>query len=464
MRPASILVVDDDALSLAALTDMLQRAGHDPVGAASGAQALETFRAGYFDAVITDLRMPRMDGLELLRKLRARDPSVPVVLVTAYGSVQTAVEAMKEGASDYVTKPFSSQEILAALGRLLDLERLRSENRELKEQIKTRYGFSGIIGRNPSMLAVFDQIRTAANSMATVLVEGESGTGKELVAKALHFNSRRSTGPFVAVSCAALAETLLESELFGHERGAFTGAVSSRPGRVEQAEGGTLFLDDADDIPLSAQVKLLRVLQERTLERLGSNRSRRVDVRVVVATKIDLRQAVADGIFREDLFYRVSVLPIRLPPLRERRSDIALLAGHFLQQFADRDSQPPLKLEPEALRGLEAYHWPGNVRELENVMERLSLTCPGPTCSCENLPPELDRRPGASGDFSVPAEPPPEGFALLDELGRIESHYIRWALARTRGNKSQAARLLGLSRTTLADHMSRLEISSDPYQ
>ena len=463
MRPASILVVDDDALSLAALTDMLLRAGHDPVGAASGAQALETFRAGYFDAVITDLRMPRMDGLELLRKLRARDPSVPVVLVTAYGSVQTAVEAMKEGASDYVTKPFSSQEILTALGRLLDLERLRHENRELREQVKTRYGFSGIIGRSSPMLAVFDQIRTAANSMATVLVEGESGTGKELVAKALHFNSRRSAGPFVAVSCAALAETLLESELFGHDRGAFTGAVSSRPGRAEQAEGGTLFLDDADDIPLSAQVKLLRLLQERTVERLGSNRSRRVDVRVVVATKIDLRQAVAEGVFREDLFYRVSVLPIRLPPLRERRPDISLLAGHFLQQFAERDGQPALKIEPYAMSRLEGYHWPGNVRELENVMERLSLTCSGPTCSADNLPAELDRHPEETEAFSLPMEPPPEGFALLNELNRIEAHYIRWALARTRGNKSQAARLLQLSRTTLADHMSRLDISSDPY-
>jgi len=464
MRPASILVVDDDALSLAALTDMLHRAGHDPVGAASGAQALETFQAGIFDAVITDLRMPRMDGMQLLRKLRTRDPQIPVILVTAYGSVQTAVEAMKEGASDYVTKPFSSQEILATIGRLVDLQRLEHENRALKEELETRYGFAGIIGHSEPMKAVFDQIRTAADSMATVLVEGESGTGKELVARALHFNSRRAKGPFVAVSCAALAENLLESELFGHERGAFTGAVAARPGRAEQAQGGTLFLDDADDIPLSAQVKLLRLLQERTIERLGSNRSRKVDVRVVVSTKVNLRQAVDEGLFREDLYYRVSVLPIRLPPLKERRSDIALLSRHFLQRFAERDGGPVLKLDPEAMGYLEAYPWPGNVRELENVMERMSLTCTGPTCSCENLPREFTTPTGRENNASIALEPPPEGFAMLDELNRIEARYIRWALERTRGNKSKAARLLRLSRTTLADHMSRLDISSDPYQ
>ncbi len=464
MRPASILVVDDDVLSLTALSDMLHRAGHSPVGAGSGAQALDQFQAGSFDAVITDLRMPRMDGLELLRRIRARDPRVPVVLVTAYGSVQTAVGAMKEGASDYVTKPFSSQEILATIHRLVDLDRLERENKSLKEELGSRYGFSGIVGRSAPMETVFDQIRTAADSMATVLIEGQSGTGKELVARALHFESRRAEGPFVAVSCATLAENLLESELFGHERGAFTGAVAARPGRAEQAEGGTLFLDDADDIPLSAQVKLLRLLQERTIERLGSNTSRRVDVRVVVATKIDLRQAVDDGIFREDLYYRVSVLPIRLPPLRERRGDIPLLARHFLERFAERDGGDPLKIEASAMQQLEAYRWPGNVRELENVMERLSLTCTGPQCSCENLPAELTTATAEPAQSGVIAEPPAEGFAMLEELNRIEAHYIRWALERTRGNKSRAAKLLQMSRTTLADHMSRLDISSDPFQ
>ncbi len=408
--------------------------------------------------------MPGMDGLELLRQLRSRDSEVPVVLVTAYGSVKNAVEAMKEGASDYVTKPFSSDQIATILGRQLSLRRLERENRSLKEALGTRYAYAGIVGQSAAMQEVFDQIRTAADSLATVLVEGESGTGKELVARALHFNSRRASGPFVAVSCAALAENLLESELFGHERGAFTGAVAARAGRAEQAEGGTLFLDDADDIPLSAQVKLLRLLQERTVERLGSNRTRRVDVRVVVATKIDLRQAVAEGSFREDLYYRVSVLPIRLPPLRARRGDIPVLAAHFLQRFAERDGQGMLKVEPEAMSRLEAYHWPGNVRELENVMERLSLTCSGPSCGCANLPRELYREPSQSAEGELPPAPPPGGLALLDELARIEAHYIRWALSQTRGNNSKAARLLRLSRTTLADHMSRLDISSDPYQ
>jgi DNA-binding NtrC family response regulator len=464
MRPASILVVDDDALSRAALTDMLHRAGHDPVGASSGAQALERFQAGIFDAVITDLRMPRMDGMELLRRLRKRDPRVPVVLVTAYGSVQTAVEAMKEGASDYVTKPFSSDEILATLHRLVDLERLERENKSLKQELSARHGFAGIVGQSAPMGEVFDQIRMAADSMATVLIEGESGTGKELVARALHFQSRRSEGPFVAVSCATLAENLLESELFGHERGAFTGAVGARAGRAEQADGGTLFLDDADDIPLSAQVKLLRLLQERTVERLGSNRSRKVDVRVVVATKIDLRQAVADGTFREDLYYRVSVLPIRLPRLRDRRGDIPLLMEHFLQRFAERDGRAPLSVEPDALRQLERYTWPGNVRELENVMERLSLTCAQGSCGCDNLPRELTELSDEESLRCLAAEPPPEGLDLLDELARLEAHYIRWALERTQGNKSKAARLLRLSRTTLADHMTKLGVSSEPYQ
>ncbi|MFH1469931.1 MAG: sigma-54 dependent transcriptional regulator [Pseudomonadota bacterium] len=464
MSSASILVVDDDALSRAALEDLLTRAGHDPLGAGSGAEALDAFRAGSFDAVITDLRMPRMDGLELLRQLRARDPEVPVVLVTAYGSVQTAVEAMKEGASDYVTKPFTSQEILAALNRLVDLRRLQSENRALREEARARWGFAGIVGKSAPMLAVFDQIRTAAGSLATVLVEGESGTGKELVARALHVSSARASGPFVPVSCAALSENLLESEIFGHERGAFTGAVAARAGRVEQADGGTLFLDDADDIPLGAQVKLLRMLQERTVERVGSNRARRVDVRVVVATKVDLREEVAQRRFREDLYYRICVLPIRLPPLRARRGDIPLLAAHFLQRFAARDGRAPLRLSSGAMSCLEAWSWPGNVRELENVMERLSLTCGEPEVSVEALPAEQRCAGVRAAASPLLCEPPPEGLALIGELNRIERHYIAWALERTRGNKSQAARLLQLSRTTLADHMSRLGITSEPWQ
>ncbi len=463
MSNAAILVVDDDALSLAALTDLLSRAGYEPLGVSSGAKALDAFQAGRFEAIITDLRMPRMSGLELLRQVRARDPEVPVVLVTAYGSVQTAVEAMKEGASDYVTKPFSSQEILSALSRLVDLRRLRHENRALKEEIRSRYGYSGIIGRSAPMQAVFAMIRTAADSLSTVLIEGESGTGKELVARALHFNSSRASGPFVPISCAALAETLLESELFGHERGAYTGAITARPGRVELADGGTLFLDDADDIPMSAQVKLLRVLQERMVERLGAVKARKVDVRVVVATKVDLRKAVAEKRFREDLYYRISVLPIKLPPLRERRGDIPPLVQHFLQAFADRDNAAPLKLDPVVMRDFEAYGWPGNVRELENVIERLSVTCAGPVCDRDTLPAELHA--GSIHPAGAPnlVDPPPEGFHLQEELDRIERHYISWALGKTRGNKSQAARLLQLRRSTLTDHMTRLGLSADPF-
>ena len=457
MTGVSVLVVDDDPLSRTALTDLLGRTGYEPVEARSGEQALERFEAGAFLAVITDLRMPRMDGLELLRRIRERDPAVPVVLVTAYGSVQTAVEAMKEGASDYVTKPFSSDEILATLSRLADLQRLREENRDLKSEIQSRYGFANIVGRSSGMRAVFEMIRTVAHSQSTVLIQGESGTGKELVARALHYHSGRSSGPFVAVSCAALAENLLESELFGHEKGAFTGASAAKPGRVELANGGTLFLDDIDDIPLNAQVKLLRVLQERVVERVGTVKPRAVDVRVVAATKVDLRQAAAEGAFRDDLYYRLSVIPIVLPPLRERGDDIPLLVNHFLSRFAERDGRDALRLSTDCLHALEGYPWPGNVRELENVVERLAAVCAGPSCGLEVLPPEIV---GAGADRMVaPVEIPDEGLDLVGELDRLESRIICWAVERTGGNKSKMARLLRISRSTLADHMNRLGFS-----
>ena len=457
MSGVSVLVVDDDPLSRTALSDLLGRCGYEPVEARSGAQALERFQAGAYLAVITDLRMPRMDGLELMRRIRDRDPAVPVVLVTAYGSVQTAVEAMKEGASDYVTKPFSSDEILATLSRLADIRRLREENRDLKTEIQSRYGFSNIVGRSPGMRAVFEMIRTVADSQSTVLIQGESGTGKELVARALHYHSGRSSGPFVAVSCAALAENLLESELFGHEKGAFTGASAAKPGRVELANGGTLFLDDVDDIPLNAQVKLLRVLQERVVERVGTVKPRTVDVRVVAATKVDLRQAASEGTFRDDLYYRLSVIPIVLPPLRERGDDIPLLVNHFLARFAERDGREPLKLSPDCLHALEGYPWPGNVRELENVVERLAAVCAGPRCGLEVLPPEIV---GSGAERVVaPTEIPDDGLDLAEELDRFESRIIRWAVERTGGNKSRMARLLRISRSTLADHMARLDLS-----
>ncbi len=454
MSGVTVLVVDDDPLSRTALTDLLGRSGYEPVEARSGQQALERFQAGAFLAVITDLRMPRMDGLELMRRIRERDPVVPVVLVTAYGSVQTAVEAMKEGASDYVTKPFSSDEILATLARLADIQRLQRENRSLKREIRSRYGFANIVGRSEGMRAVFEMIRTVADSQSTVLIQGESGTGKELVARALHYHSGRASGPFVAVSCAALAENLLESELFGHEKGAFTGASAAKPGRVELANGGTLFLDDIDDIPVNAQVKLLRVLQERVVERVGTVKPRTVDVRIVAATKVDLRQAVSVGGFRGDLFYRLSVIPIVLPPLRDRGEDIPLLVNHFLGQFAERDGREPLKLAPDCLHALEGYAWPGNVRELENVVERLAAVCSGPRCGVEVLPTEIV---GAGAESLIaPLDLHADGLDLVEELDRFEGRIIRWAMERTGGNKSRMARLLRISRSTLADHMSRL--------
>jgi len=459
MSNKAILVVENDVLSRTALVDLLVRNGFETVEAENGVAAMDVFRAGEFMAVITDLRMPKMSGLELLKKIRTRDADVPVILVTAYGSVQTAVEAMKEGASDYVTKPFDAQEILTVLSRQANIHQLREENRSLRRQIGAQYGLTNIVGRSEGMRTVFEQVNTVVDSLATVLIQGESGTGKELVARALHFNSARAKGPFVPVSCAALTETLLESELFGHEKGAFTGATTARSGRIEVADGGTLFLDDVDDIPLKAQVKLLRVLQERVVERVGTHRPRSVDVRVVAATKVDLRKKIGEGEFREDLYYRLSVIPIHIPPLRHRKEDISPLVSHFLDRFCEREKCDAMRLSPECIKALEAYTWPGNVRELENVVERLVATCPGPTCGLDALPPELVNG-RLDEDVPLPSTFPKDGIDLLGELDRVESRIIRWALARTGGNKSKTARLLQLSRSTLADHMRRLQLEA----
>jgi DNA-binding NtrC family response regulator len=460
MSQKPILVVDDDNLSRTALVDLLERHGHEPMEADSGEKALTLFRAGSFLAVITDLKMPGIDGLELLRRLRELDTDVPVILVTAYGSIETAVDAMKRGASDYVTKPFSTQEILAALSRQLDLRALRAENAKLRRQVSERFRFGNIVGNSTGMKRVFELIETVADSLSTVLIQGESGTGKELVARALHVNSSRSSGPFVAVSCAALTESLLESELFGHERGAFTGATAARPGRVELANGGTLFLDDVDDIPLSAQVKLLRVLQEREVERVGTVKPRKVDVRLVAATKVDLRELVDKERFRDDLYYRLSVIPLQIPPLRERGGDVPLLVQHFLRQFAERDGRDVLALDPRCMGVLESHPWPGNVRELENVIERLAATCSGPVCGLDSIPLEL--ADGQRRAVAVDLQSFPDGgLDLIAELDKVESRIIRMALAHARGNKSQTARLLKLRRSTLVDHMGRLGLTGD---
>lgn len=450
-----ILLVEDDRLARFAIKDLLERNGFEVVEAADGRAAVSLYRPGAFLAVITDLKMPGMNGIEVLETLRSQDPQAAVIVITAYGTIETAVEAIRKGAADYVTKPFDAAEILHRLGRVVEMAALKEENRRLREQVAPPCGLHGMVGKSRAMERLFSLIRTVADSQATVLIEGESGTGKEMAARAIHALSPRTQGPFVAVSCAALPETLLESELFGHEKHAFTGALRAKPGRFELAQKGSLFLDEIDDVPLSVQVKLLRALQERQIERLGGTTSISLDVRILAATKRDLAERVREGAFREDLYFRLAVVPIRVPPLRERKEDIPLLVQHFLEKYGLRDGRPVPRLSPTAFEMLEAYDWPGNVRELENVVERLVLLCGDAVCGPDCLKDHLrSPRPGEEGAIDFPEE----GLDLQAKLDSLERRYIEASLKKCGGNKSRAAELLGLKRSTLGDRIARLGI------
>ncbi|HLV19450.1 MAG TPA: sigma-54 dependent transcriptional regulator [Polyangiaceae bacterium] len=433
---SSILVVDDEANARTALAEILREEGYAVETAADGFKAMARLNDFCPDLVLTDLKMPGMDGLELGRKLREMLPEVPIVLMTAFGAVETAVLAMREGAADYLTKPLNTDELLVVIERALERSKLRRETVELRSQLAERYKFENIIGSAPEMQQVFKAIAQVAPSRATVLLTGESGTGKERVAAAIHQRSPRASGPFVRLHCAALAETLLESELFGHERGAYTGADRRREGRFEQANGGTLFLDEIGEISASTQVKLLRVLQEREFERVGGNQTVQVDVRVIAATNRDLKQLVADGKFREDLFYRLNVINVHLPPLRRRSSDVPMLAAHFLKVYAAENAKSIRNISDAALARLSAYDWPGNVRELENVIERaVVLAEDGGAIELHHLPPELQ---SASGDHSTPVIP---GSSMAE----IERFAILKTLEAQGGSTSRAADVLGIS-------------------
>ncbi len=433
---ARILVVDDEANARNALAEILREEDYSVETAADGFKALARAEDFQPDLVLTDLKMPGMDGVELLRKLREKpECELEVVVMTAFGAVETAVLAMREGAADYLTKPLNTDELLVVLERALERCRLRREAVELRSQLRERYRFDNIIGSAPEMQQVFKSIAQVAPSRATVLLTGESGTGKELVAAALHHHSARASGPFVRLHCAALNESLLESELFGHERGAYTGAERRREGRFEQAHGGTLLLDEIGDISASTQIKLLRVLQEREFERVGGNQSVHVDVRVIAATNRDLRQLVSEGRFREDLFYRLNVISIHLPPLRSRASDIPALASHFMQRFAKDNAKGVTQISDAALAMLVAYPWPGNVRELENVIERAVVLASGDTIEVSHLPAELHTEPPASG------VPPIPGSAMAT----IERYAILKTLEAQGGSTSKAADILGVS-------------------
>jgi DNA-binding NtrC family response regulator len=430
-----ILVVDDEANARTALAELLRDEGFQVETAADGFKALPKLEEFSPAVLLTDLRMPGMDGLELMRRARQIDPDMVVVVMTAHGAIDSAVLAMREGAADYLTKPINFDELGLVLERELERRRLRVETGQLRQRLSERHRISNLVGASPAMKQVYDTVLQVAPSRATVLITGESGTGKELVAAAIHEHSPRAKGPFVKLHCAALAETLLESELFGHERGAFTGAVARRDGRFQQADGGTLFLDEIGEISPAIQVKLLRFLQEHEFERVGGNQTIKVDVRVVAATNRDLLQRVKDGLFREDLYYRLNVVSIDMPPLRARPSDIPLLAAHFLQRFAKENGKVVTGFTDEALERLVHYHWPGNVRELENAVERAVVVSKGEKIRPEDLSASIAPAPREGG------APPIPGSTLSD----LEKYAILKTLEHTGGSTSRAAEILGIS-------------------
>jgi DNA-binding NtrC family response regulator len=430
----SILVVDDEANARTALAELLRDEGYRVETAADGFKALGKMEELAPDLILTDLKMPGMGGVELLERVRAQDEEIVVLVMTAFGAVESAVEAMRKGAANYLTKPLNTAELFLVVSRELERRRLRREAGSLRARLAERYSFDNIIGNAPAMQAVFKTVSQVAAARASVLITGESGTGKELIAAAIHQRSPRLKGPFVKLHCAALAESILESELFGHERGAFTGAAGRRDGRFQQAHGGTLFLDEIGEISPAVQVKLLRFLQEHEFERVGGNETIRVDVRVVAATNRDLKAEVARGRFREDLYYRLNVIAIEMPSLRDRPSDVPLLATHFLRKYTGENGKELEGFSDDVLARLSAYGWPGNVRELENVIERAVVLCAGSKITAAELPPHI-APPLTPGGISIPG-------STLDE---IEHYAIVKTLESTGGSTSKAAEMLGMS-------------------
>jgi two-component system, NtrC family, response regulator PilR len=448
------LVVDDEQSMREFLSIALRRAGHEVVVAQSAEDGIRELEHAAFDLVITDLKLPGKSGLELLDDVKAHSPEIPVIVVTAYATPETAISAMKRGAYDYLTKPFKVDEIGLVIARALEKRQLVRDNALLREQIAGRHGLDRLIGRSPVMQQVFELCRKVAPTRANVLVLGDSGTGKELVARAVHHLSPRAKAPLVAIHCAAIPETLLESELFGHVKGAFTGALSDKPGLFETAEGGTLFLDEIGELPPSLQVKLLRALQERVVKPVGSVHEREIDVRVIAASNRDLEDEVAKGRFRQDLYYRLNVVPIRIPPLRDRRVDIPLLVEHFLRRFAAELGRPTPTVTPAAMAALCAHDWPGNVRELENVMERAITLETRDRIELDSLAGLKPPSPGADALLEFPRE----GFDLDQALGSVERGIIEKALAHAGGVRKDAARLLGVTLRSLRYRLVKLGV------
>jgi DNA-binding NtrC family response regulator len=451
-----LLIVEDEPLLRITMADALRKEGWTVDVAEDGVKGAALFEQHLHDTVLTDLVMPRLGGMELLKRIKALQPETTVLIITAHGTVDRAVEAMREGASDFITKPFSMAQLVVRIANVCSVRILREQNVRLQEQLEQRHSFSSIIGRSKPMQEVFDLIRLVADSDASVLIHGESGTGKEMVASAIHFNSPRRAKPYIRVSCASLPESLIESELFGYEKGAFTGASERRIGRFEAASGGTLFLDEIGELPMSFQVKLLRVLQERQIERLGSNRPIDVDVRFVSASLRPLEEEIEAGRFREDLYFRVNTVAIHLPPLRDRAEDIPLLAHAFLAEFSRERQRDIEGFSDEVIELFEAHPWPGNVRELRNVVERAVLFCRGRQVTVDELPVAIR---GEEGKGPQPSQARVE--PLQHAVERAETEAIKAALISTSGRRADAAELLGISRKTLWEKIKNLDISVD---
>ncbi len=445
---ARILVVDDEENMVHFLTKLLHAEGFDVEGVRTGEAALERLRAIPFELVLTDLKLPDTDGIGILKGARELQPEAVVVLITAYGTIESAIEAMRAGAYDYVTKPFRASEILQVVEKALERVRLRREVSQLRQAVAERFGFASLVGKSGKMQEVYTQIEKVAATRGTVLIQGESGTGKELVAKAIHFNSSRKSGPFVVIDCGAIPEALQESELFGHEKGAFTGAIATKKGLFEEAHGGTLFLDEVAELAPGLQAKLLRALQDGEIRRVGGTKTLHVDARVIAATNRDLAAEVREGAFREDLFYRLNVFPIFLPPLRERLEDLSLLVDHFLGRLAREGGRPSKRLSAEALRAMMTYPWPGNVRELEHALERAALLSEGETITDHDLPPAI-----LAPKDELTVVLPDSAVRFKETMARLirdaEVRLIRRALEEAGGNRSEAARILGISRRAL---------------
>ncbi len=455
-RKGSILVVDDEEIMREVLETLLGREGYAVRLAASGQDGLDLARSQSFDAAVVDVMMPGIDGIATLQELKRIDEELPVIMITAFASVETAITAMKLGAFDYITKPFKNDEVLVVLKNAVERRQLVVENRALKQNLQARYHkFANIIGKSPKMRQVFDLIIQAAPSRSTVLVHGESGTGKELVARALHTNSPRADKPFITVNSGSLPPDLLESNLFGHVKGAFTGAVYPKKGLFELADKGSIFFDEIGNVPLETQAKLLRVIQEREFMRLGGVETIRVDVRIIAATNVDLRKMMEEGRFREDLYYRLHVIAVALPPLRERREDVPLLSQHFLQKYGEENNKTGLDLTPEALDLLVEYDWPGNVRELENVIERAVVLSSSPRIGIDLIPDHVrSTRP-----FHIPTiVVPPEGISFKDVVGDFERRLIESTLEAAGGVQKRAAELLHIKPTTLNEMIKRYDI------